>query len=153
VISLKRYEKMLVAFHDKELRCHAKKGSWLYIAHKKDTKKSLFRLPHYLHYFVSLDDERLPSEFGVVKILDQPITALDLAIRDYTSRKIDTSNITDEIVKEYEWFLEKVNRQPEHLPMGLSWLDRPISQTKELRFHKKFFTDLTTEEKKELFET
>lgn len=65
--SMKRYDKLLMAIHNEERNCYASKGSWLYIADKKDTKKGLFRLPHYIHYFVSLDSNRLPSELGVVK--------------------------------------------------------------------------------------
>ncbi|WKA59284.1 hypothetical protein QWY16_03785 [Planococcus shenhongbingii] len=64
---MKTYEKMLIAIQDEEFNCFASKGSWLYIANKKDTKKGLFRLPNYIHFFVSLDAQRMPSEFGVVK--------------------------------------------------------------------------------------
>lgn len=57
---------MLIAFKDPELNCFANKGDWLYIARKKDTKKGLFRLPRYIHFFASINGERMPSEFGVV---------------------------------------------------------------------------------------
>lgn len=57
---------------------------------------------------------------------------------DYESRKLSTSTLNDEIIKEYEWFLEKVNAQPEHMPMAATWLERPLSNTKELRVHKVF---------------
>lgn len=150
---MRKFEKMLIAIHNEEFNCYAQKGSWLYIANTKDTKKGLFRLPHYLYFFVSLDKQRLPSEFGVVKVLNEPITALDLATRDYESRKLDTSTLNEGKIKEYENFLEKINAQPENLPMAVTWLEKPISNTKELRLHKKFFTGLTAEEKKELFES
>ncbi|USK32589.1 hypothetical protein LIT25_18585 [Bacillus sp. F19] len=150
---MKTFDKMLTAIHNEERNCYASKGSWLYIADKKDTKKGLFRLPHYIYYFVSLDDERLPSELGVVKKIKVPISARELAERDYTSRKKDLSLLTDEIVKEYEWFLEKVSAQPEHTPIAVTWFERVFpKKEKELRVHKKFFTGLTKEQKKELFE-
>lgn len=150
---MKKYEKMLIAIQDEELNCFASKGSWLYIANKKDTKKGLFRLPNYIYFFVSLDAQRMPSEIGVVKKLEVPITAKDLAELDYKSRKKDFSLLTEELVKEYEWFLDKVNSQPEHTPMAVTWFERIFpKKEKELRVHKNFFSGLSKEEKEELFE-
>ena len=57
---------MLNAIKDADFNCFANKGDWLYIANNKDTKKGLFRLPNYI-FFVSINDERMPSEIGVVK--------------------------------------------------------------------------------------
>jgi hypothetical protein len=150
---MKKYEKMLVAIKDADFNCFANKGDWLYIANTKDTKKGLFRLPNYIHYFVSIK-ERMPSEIGVVKKINGQITAKELAELDYKSRKIDLSRLTDEKVKEYEWFLEKVNAQPEHTSMAVTWLEKTFpKKERELRVHKKFFTGLSKEEKKDLFET
>lgn len=150
---MKTYKKILMSINNEQFNSFAPKGRWLYIANKKDTKKGLFRLPNYIHYFVSLDSERLPSEIGVVKKIHGHITARELAELDYTSRKKDVSLLTDEIIREYEWFLEKVNAQPEHTPMAVTWFERIFpKKEKELRVHKKFFTGLTKEEKKELFE-
>jgi len=150
---MKRYEKMLVAINNKEFNCFSDKGDWLYIASKKDTKKRLFRLPSYLYYFVSLNPERMPSEIGVVKKIIGEITARELAELDYTSRKEDISLLNEDAFKEYEWFLEKVNAQPEHTPMAVTWFEKTLpKKEKELRVHKKFFTGLTKDEKKELFE-
>ena len=149
---MKKFEKMLMAIYEPEFTCHGPKGSWLYLAGKKDTKKGLFRLSKDHFYFVSVDEQRLPSEIGVVKRLSEPITALELAKKDYESKKLSTSTLNDEMIKEYEWFLEKVNGHPEHMPMAATWLERPLSNTKELRVHKVFFTGLTKEEKKEIFE-
>lgn len=151
---MKKYEKMLIAFQDKEFNCYASKGIWLYIANKQDTKKGLFRLPNYLHFFVSLDEHRMPSEIGVVKKLEIPVTAKELAELDYRSRKKDISLLTEELLKEYEWFLDKVNSLPEHTPMAVTWFERIFpKKEKELRLHKKFFSGLSKEEKKELFES
>ena len=151
---MKTYEKMLIAIYDEELNCFTAKGSWLYIANKKDTKKGLFRLPNYIYFFVSLDAERMSSEVGVVKKLEVPITAKELAKLDYRSRKKDLSLLTEELLKEYEWFLDKVNSQPEHTPMAVTWFERIIPRKeKELRVHKKFFSGLSKEGKKELFES
>ncbi|WP_251029188.1 MULTISPECIES: hypothetical protein [unclassified Bacillus (in: firmicutes)] len=72
---MKKYEKMLIAIKDADFNCFANKGDWLYIANNKDTKKGLFRLPNYIYYFVSIDDERMPSEIGVVKKINGHITA------------------------------------------------------------------------------
>ena len=150
---MKRYEKMLVAINNEEFNCFSDKGDWLYIASKKDTKKKLFRLPSYLYYFISLNPERMPSEIGVVKKITGEITARELAELDYTSRKEDISLLNEDAVKEYEWFLEKVNAQPEHTPMAVTWFEKTLpKKEKELRVHKKFFTGLTKDEKKELFE-
>ncbi|MEV5113011.1 MULTISPECIES: hypothetical protein [Peribacillus] len=150
---MKKYEKMLIAIKDADFNCFANKGDWLYIANNKDTKKGLFRLPNYIYYFVSINDERMPSEIGVVKKINGHITAKELAELDYKSRKKDISLLTDETVKEYEWFLEKVNAQPEHTPMAVTWFEKVLpKKEKELRVHKKFFTGLSKEEKKELFE-
>ncbi|PSL40925.1 hypothetical protein B0H99_10357 [Planomicrobium soli] len=150
---MKTYEKMLIAIQDEEFNCFASKGSWLYIANKKDTKKGLFRLRNSIHFFVSLDAQRMPSEFGVVKKIEVPITAKELAELDYKSRKKDLSLLTEELLKDYEWFLDKVNSQPKHTPMAVTWLERIFpKKEKELRVHKKFFSGLSKEEKKELFE-
>lgn len=150
---MKRYEKMLVAINNEEFNCFSDKGDWLYIASKKDTKKRLFRLPSYLYYFVSLNPKRMPSEIGVVKKITGGIMARELAELDYTSRKEDISLLNEDAVKEYEWFLEKVNTQPEHTPMAVTWFEKTLpKKEKELRVHKIFFTGLTKDEKKELFE-
>ncbi|MGB5945104.1 hypothetical protein [Paenisporosarcina sp.] len=144
---------MLVAINNKEFNCFSDKGDWLYIASKKDTKKRLFRSPSYLYYFVSLNPERMPSEIGVVKKIIGEITARELAELDYTSRKEDISLLNEDAFKEYEWFLEKVNAQPEHTPMAVTWFEKTLpKKEKELRVHKKFFTGLTKDEKKEVFE-
>ncbi|ANC78833.1 hypothetical protein ABE65_019325 [Fictibacillus phosphorivorans] len=150
---MKKYEKMLIAINDEDFNCYSNKGDWLYIANRKDTKKGLFRLPNYLHYFVSLNDQRLPSEIGVVKTINGQITAKELAELDFKSRDKDLKLITDETISEYEWFLEKVNAQPDHTPMAVTWFERVFpKKEKELRIHKKFFTGLTKDEKKEIFE-
>jgi hypothetical protein len=151
---MKKYNKMLIAIKDADFNCYSNKGDWLYIANNKDTKKGLFRVPNYIHYFVSIIEQRMPSEIGVVKNINRYITARDLAELDYKSRKKDLTLLTDETIKEYEWFLEKVNAQPEHTPMAVTWLERTFpKKEKELRVHKKFFTGLSKEEKKALFET
>ena len=139
--------------NNEDFNCYSNKGDWLYIANRKDTKKGLFRLPNYLHYFVSLNDQRLPSEIGVVKTINSQITAKDLAELDFKSRDKDLKLITIETISEYEWFLEKVNAQPDHTPMAATWLERVFpKKEKELKIHKKFFTGLTKDEKKEIFE-
>jgi hypothetical protein len=151
---MKKYEKMLIAINEADFNCYSNKGDWLYIANNKDTKKGLFRLPNYIHFFVSINEQRMPSEIGVVKNINGQITAKELAELDYNSRKKNLKLLTDEIIKEYEWFLEKVNAQPEHTPMAVTWLEKTFpKKEKELRVHKKFFTGLSKEEKKELFET
>jgi hypothetical protein len=95
----------------------------------------------------------MPSEIGVVKNINGPITAKELAELDYKIRKKDLTLLTDETLKEYDWFLEKVNAQPEHTPMAVTWLEKTFpKKQKELRVHKKFFTGLSKEEKKVLFE-
>ncbi len=153
VTIMKKYEKMLVGFNNKDLNCYASRGDWLYLANKKDTKKGLFRLPNYLYFFVSLNSKRMPSEFGVVKTIEGYVTAEDIAKLDYESRKIDVSLINEEILKEYEEFLEKINAQPEHTPIGATWLETILPEkTRKLRVHKKFFTGMSKEEKKSVFE-
>ncbi|MGM0834691.1 MAG: hypothetical protein ACQEV7_00945 [Bacillota bacterium] len=150
---MKKYEKMLVAIKNEDFNCFGEKGDWLYIASKKDTKKRLFRLPSYIYFFVSLNQERMPSEIGVVKKINGNITARELAELDYRTRNEDISLLNDDTVKGYECFLEKVNSQPEHTPMAVTWLEKLLpKKEKELRVHKKFFTGLTKEEKKDLFE-
>lgn len=150
---MKKYEKMLVGFNDADFNCFADKGDWLYIANKRDTKKGLFRLPHYKYFFVSMNDKRMPSEHGVVKKINGYVTALELAELDYKSRNKDVALINDSILKEYEWFLEKVNAQPEHTPMSVTWHVRILpKKEKTVRVHKVFFTGLSKEEKAEIFE-
>jgi hypothetical protein len=151
---MKKYDKMLIAIKDADLNCYSNKGDWLYIANSKDTKKGLFRLPNYIHYFVSINEERMPSEIGVAKKINGYITANELAVLDYKSRNKDLNLLNNEIVKEYEWFLEKDNSQPENTPMAVTWLEKTFpKKEKELRVHKKFFTGLSKDEKKELFES
>lgn len=150
---MEKYEKMLLAIHDPELNCFANRGDWLYVAAKKDIKKGLFRLPNYIYYFVSLNEQRMPSEFGVVKRIEHPITARELAEMDYANRKKSQEVLTDEIVEDYEKFLKVINAQPIDTPMGVTWFERVFpKKAKELKVHKKFFTGLSKEEKKELFE-
>jgi hypothetical protein len=150
---VKKYGKMLVGFNNKDLNCYSNQGDWLYLANKKDTKKGLFRLPNYLYFFVSLNNERMPSEFGVVKEIEGYVTAEDLARLDYESRKKDVSLIDEEILRQYEEFLQKVNAQPEHTPMGATWLEQILpKKTRKLRVHKKFFTGMSKDEKKSIFE-
>lgn len=151
---MKKYEKMLMALDNTNLNCYSNKGDWLYIANSKDTKKGLFRLPNYIHYFVSINEQRMPSEIGVVKKINGYITANELAELDYKSRNINPNLLTNEVLQEYEYFLEKVNSQPEHTPMAVTWLEKTFpKKEKELRVHKKFFTGLSKDEKKELFES
>ena len=150
---MKKYGKMLVGFNNKDLNCYSNQGDWLYLANKKDTKKGLFRLPNYLYFFVSLNNERMPSEFGVVKKIEGYVTAVDLARLDYESRKKDVSLIDEEILRQYEEFLQKVNAQLEHTPMGATWLEQILpKKTRKLRVHKKFFTGMSKDEKKSIFE-
>jgi hypothetical protein len=150
---VKKYGKMLVGFNNKDLNCYSNQGDWLYLANKKDTKKGLFRLPNYLYFFVSLNNERMPSEFGVVKEIEGYVTAENLARLDYESRKKDVSLIDEEILRQYEEFLQKVNAQPEHTPMGATWLEQILpKKTRKLRVHKKFFTGMSKDEKKSIFE-
>jgi hypothetical protein len=86
---MRKYNKMLIAIHEEDLNCFSNKGDWLYIANNKDTKKRLFRLPNYIHYFVSLTDERMPSEIGIVKHINKSITAKELAEMDtFIEKKI-----------------------------------------------------------------
>lgn len=150
---MKKYDKMLIAINEKDLNCFADEGDWLFIANKKDTKKKLFRLANYLHYFVSIDDKRMPSELGVVRKINPAITARELAEMDYHSCKKDKNTLTEEIIKEYENFLEKINLQPVNTPMCVTWLEKtfPLKE-KVLRVHKKFFSGWTKEEKAEVFE-
>lgn len=144
---------MLVGLNNKDLNCYVNQGDWLYIANKKDTKKGLFRLPNYLYFFVALNSERMPSEIGVVKKIEGYVTAEDLARLDYESRKKDVSLINEEILKEYEEFLQKINAKPEHTPMAVTWLEKIMpKKTRELRVHKKFFSGMSNEEKKSIFE-
>lgn len=70
---MKKFEKMLLAIEEPDLNCYSLKGSWLYLAGKKDTKKGLFRLPRDHYYFISLDEQRMPSEIGVVKNYQSPL--------------------------------------------------------------------------------
>ncbi|MGG0741599.1 hypothetical protein [Niallia taxi] len=150
---MKKYEKMVVSINDSDFNCYANKGDWLYKANDKDTKNGLFRLPKDIHFFVSLNEDRLPSEIGVVKKIDGYITAHELAVLDYSSRKKDINQLNDNIISEYEWFLEKVNAFPEHTPVALTWLEKVFPQKiKELRLHKKFFTGMSREGKEELFQ-
>ena len=144
---------MLVALNYEEINCFANQGDWLYIADKKDTKKGLFRLPNYKHFFVAINNERMPSEIGVVKRIEGYITAAVLANLDYKSRNKDISLIDENILSDYESFLEKINAHPEHTPMVVTWHEKILTKKeKKLRVHKIFFTDLSKEEKAELFE-
>ncbi|MFP7734699.1 hypothetical protein ACLHDF_15050 [Priestia aryabhattai] len=58
---MKKYEKMLLAFNDKELNCYANQGDWLYITTKNDTKKGLFSLANYLHFFVFVNSRNFSN--------------------------------------------------------------------------------------------
>lgn len=95
----------------------------------------------------------MPSEIGVVKRINGYITAFQLATLDYQSRNKDVSLIDENILNEYESFLEKVNAQPEHTPMVVTWHEKVLpKKEKKLRVHKVFFTGLTKEQKADLFE-
>ncbi|MEY8742795.1 hypothetical protein AB9M62_25360 [Bacillales bacterium AN1005] len=143
---------MLVTLGNTDFNSLGKTGDWVYIASKDDKKKGLKRIPSGVHYFVTLTEERLPSEIGIVKQIENPITAQELAQIDYKSRGLNPSEIEDKIIAEYELFLQKVNVQPEHTPMAVTWLEKILpKKVKELRIHKKFFTGLTKEEKENIF--
>lgn len=149
---MKRYNKVLVAFNDTELNCFAEQGEWLTIADKKDTKKGLFRLPHYKYFFVSLTNNRTPSEYGVVKKLDYFITAEQMAEIDYQTQNKDIKLIDQSVIQYYEWLLDMVNNQPAHTPMAVTWKEKILpKKEKELKVHRVFFTGMSKEEKKQLF--
>ena len=149
---MKRYKKVLVAFKDEELNCFAERGEWLIVADKKDTKKGLFRLPHYKYFFVFLTSNRAPSEYGVVKQLDHYITAKQMAELDFQSQNKEIKLIDQSVIQYYERFLDMINNQPAHTPMAVTWKEKilPIKE-KELKVHKVFFTGMSKEEKEQLF--
>ncbi|SDB82386.1 hypothetical protein [Shouchella lonarensis] len=150
---MKSYQKMLVGFKDEDFNCYASRGDWLYVASKTDTKKGLFRLSRDHHYFVTLTEKRLPAEFGVVKCLEKPITALELARKDFDSREMDHQHITRAVLEEYDSFLIKVNAHPEHTPMATTWLEKlnkGLRKERMLQVHKVFFRHLSKQEKDEL---
>lgn len=149
---MKEYEKILVAPHAEEFNCFADKGSLLFIADKKDNKKGLFRLPKDIHYFVTIDNKKMPSEIGIVKKRDKPITATDFAELIYKERSMDTKNIEQDFIDQCSWFLEKVNSHAENTVLGTSWFEKIIpKKTKELRIYKVFFRALSKEEKESIF--
>lgn len=145
------YGKMLIGIGDSKLKCFADQGDYLFLANSEDKMRG--RLPKEHHFFVSLTEEkRLPSRYGVVKRIEVPISAIDLAILDFKSmgKEIDIEQID---LEPYENFLKKINTFPEHTPIGATWLEKGIlKKSKELRVHKVFFTNLTKEEKNEIFE-
>lgn len=55
-------------------------------------------------FFVALNNQRMPSEIGVVKRINGYITAFQLATLDYQSRNKDVSLIDENILNEYEYF-------------------------------------------------
>ncbi|MGH2317791.1 hypothetical protein ACRC6Q_08475 [Planococcus sp. SE5232] len=149
---MKKYKKMLLAISQPELNCYGPKNEFLFIADDKDKKKGLSKLRSDSHYFVTLNHNRQPSEFGVVKELDSPITAKELAEKDYNSRGLDLQGLNEEIIKEYEEFLSSINSQPAGTPMAVTWAEKVFPKPhKYLRVHKVFFRDLTSEEKEEIF--
>ncbi|CAH0344624.1 hypothetical protein [Bacillus sp. CECT 9360] len=148
---MNKYTKMLVGIGDASLKCYADKGDYLYLAGANDKMKG--RLPKEHHFFVSVTGKRIPSRYGVVKTLKEPITAKQLALLDaaslHSSLKDEEMDLTP-----YEEFLIKVNSFPEHIPLATTWIEKGIlKKTRELRVHKVFFTGMTKEEKKEIFES
>jgi len=116
---MKKYDKVIVGIEKSDIQCYAKKWDLLVLANSNDKMKG--RLPKEHHFFVSVTD-RKPSRYGVVKNITTPLTAQDLAKLDYQSRgeKIDT--ISEEIIKGYEDYLEKISKFELDTPMTTTWL-------------------------------
>ncbi|WLR43097.1 hypothetical protein LC087_02495 [Bacillus carboniphilus] len=88
----------------------------------------------------------------MVKKIESELTAAELAKIDYESRGKDLEKINEEVINEYLWFLENINKHPEHTPIGVSWFEKSLPKPeKKLKLHKVFFTGLTKEEKDLLF--
>lgn len=147
-----RYNKILVGIGEDGLKCYASRGDLLYLANSSDKIKG--SLPKDHHYFVSLTNSRIPSRFGVVKELKEPITTKDLAILNLKSLGILNESFIETIELEpYERFLAKVNSFPVNTPLATTWLEKGIlNKTRELRVHKVFLNGLTNEDKEELLE-
>ncbi|WDF02378.1 hypothetical protein [Shouchella hunanensis] len=152
---MRTYIKMLIGFYNDELNSYANKGDWLYCAQKTDSKKGLKRMPKGYHFFVSLNEERTPSEIGVVKRLSTPITAKELAILDYKSRGKSVEDIPGSELLQYDKFLRTINSYFEHTPVAVDWSDQLTNDMKKEKYlwiHKVLFRDWSKEKKKEVFE-
>ncbi|KQL39172.1 hypothetical protein AN960_09320 [Bacillus sp. FJAT-25509] len=145
---MKKYDKLIVGIDKNDIQCYAKKWDILVLAGSNDKMKG--RLPKEHHFFVSVVD-RKPSRYGVIKKIPNPLTALDLAKLDYQSRGENIVTISNEILMEYEDYLEKISRFEINTPIATTWLIKKLSQEKVLRIHKILFTNFSDGAKKEYF--
>ncbi|MFB7642221.1 hypothetical protein [Peribacillus butanolivorans] len=145
---MKKYDKVIVGIEKNDIQCYAKRGDILVLASSDDKMKG--RLPKEHYFFVSVED-RKPSRYGVIKKATNSLTALDLAKLDYQSRGKDIEDINDEILKEYEDYLDKISKFELDTPMATTWLIKKLSQEKVLRVHKILFTNFSDRAKKEYF--
>jgi hypothetical protein len=139
---------VIVGIGNRDIQCYANRGDILVPASPDDKMKG--RLPKEHHFFVSVED-RKPSRYGVIKRVTNSLTALDLVKLDYQSRGKDIEEINDEILKEYEDYLDKISKNELDTPMATTWLIKKLTQEKVLRVHKILFPNFSDSAKKENF--
>ncbi|QPC47636.1 hypothetical protein [Mangrovibacillus cuniculi] len=145
---MKKYNKVIVGIEKEDIQCFAKRGDILVQASNTDKMKG--RLPKEHHFFVSIVN-RKPSRYGVVKEVENSLTALDLAKLDYQSRGLNEEEINSEIVNVYEEYLAKISTFTIDVPVATTWLYKKIPKEKILRVHKIFFTNFSDRAKNDYF--
>lgn len=126
------YKKVLLAKHNPKNLCFAKEDELLVPAGLKDKMQG--KLPKDDHFFVGLETG-LPSRYGWVKELDDPITAEDLA------RLKDGGKIEEETVQSCAILLRSAAKLPEDIPMACHFLEvrLPGERCRKLKIHKVIF--------------
>jgi len=126
------YKKVLITKHSPKNLCFAREGELLVPAGPKDKMRG--RLPKDHHFFVGLETA-LPSRYGWVKELDEPITAEELA------QLKDGDEITKETIQSCEVLLRSAAKLPEDTPMACHFLEirLPGEKRRKLKVHKVIF--------------
>ena len=126
------YEKVLIAKHSPKNLCFASEGEILIPARPGDEMRG--GLPKDDHFFVGTETG-LPSRYGWVEEVDNPITAEGLA------RLKEGDAIRPETVNACEILLKSAARYPKGTPMACHFLEikLPGEESRKLKVHKVIF--------------
>lgn len=129
VVDAVNYRRALVAKHSPKNQCFARQDELLVPAGSQDKMRG--KLPKDDHFFVGVESG-LPSRYGWVRELDNPITLQDLA------RLKDGDSPQPETIKSCETLLRAAGKYPEDTPMACHFLEvnLPGERSRRLKVHK-----------------
>ena len=84
---------------------------------------------------MTLDEERLPCLLGEVREAPEPVTVLDLAVRDLEHQVWEEWMLEQGAIQAYERVLERINQYPVGTQLKVSWLFGGTLFPKRLLLH------------------